>query len=194
MSLQPIPCEKLTLERSTWPPWCWTSHCLAVGPRAGLFCLILVSLPENRRLGQIRGFLDSSAERPWLLGTSRSHQFWPELVHLFIDKTQIKSCGVLIRVLERVAARRQPLRASANSSFYPPKRCHWSDMFTGRLRSEIPPALVSRRGHCSPGQRGPCFSSQVFYLTPSLWRSSCVPWATEMLKSKPSKHSICPVF
>ncbi|XP_059103934.1 ran GTPase-activating protein 1 isoform X3 [Peromyscus eremicus] len=23
------------------------------------------------------------------------------------------------------------------------KRCHWSDMFTGRLRSEIPPALIS---------------------------------------------------
>ncbi|KAK2121114.1 Ran GTPase-activating protein 1 [Saguinus oedipus] len=23
------------------------------------------------------------------------------------------------------------------------KRCHWSDMFTGRLRSEIPPALLS---------------------------------------------------
>jgi len=23
------------------------------------------------------------------------------------------------------------------------KRCHWSDMFTGRLRSEIPPALTS---------------------------------------------------
>lgn len=25
------------------------------------------------------------------------------------------------------------------------KRCHWSDMFTGRLRSEIPPALVRTR-------------------------------------------------
>lgn len=23
------------------------------------------------------------------------------------------------------------------------KRCHWSDMFTGRLRTEIPPALIS---------------------------------------------------
>lgn len=25
------------------------------------------------------------------------------------------------------------------------QRCHWSDMFTGRLRSEIPPALVRTR-------------------------------------------------
>lgn len=29
------------------------------------------------------------------------------------------------------------------------KQCHWSDMFTGRLRSEIPPALVRK----SPSQK-----------------------------------------
>lgn len=27
-------------------------------------------------------------------------------------------------------------------AFFFAKQCHWSDMFTGRLRSEIPPALV----------------------------------------------------
>lgn len=28
--------------------------------------------------------------------------------------------------------------------FFFTKQCHWSDLFTGRLRSEIPPALVKQ--------------------------------------------------
>ena len=62
-------------------------------------------------------------------------------------------------------------------------------MFTGRLRSEIPPALVSERGRSSPslGTGSPLaiprtFSHTLFTL-----------WVTEMLKWKPGKHSIRPV-
>lgn len=30
--------------------------------------------------------------------------------------------------------------------------CYWSDMFTGRMRSEIPPALVNWLSHIAHGQ------------------------------------------
>lgn len=36
------------------------------------------------------------------------------------------------------------LFAVFNRNFFFLKQCHWSDMFTGRLRSEIPPALVRK--------------------------------------------------
>lgn len=182
MSPQPIPCEKLTLERSTWPPWCWTSHCLAVGPGTGLLSLILVSFPENQRVGQIGGFLIVLLNTHASWGPPGPTSLGQSWFIFSLTKPKLSLVAWESESLRRVTACRQPLRASANSSFCPPKRCHWSDMFTGRLRSEIPPALVSTRGHCSPGQRGPCGSSQAFFLTPSLWRLSCVLWVSEMLK------------
>lgn len=65
-------------------------------------------------------------------------------------------------------------------------------MFTGRLRSEIPPALVSERGHCSRA-RNPLGQFPGLFLTPPFWTLRYVLWVTEMLKWKPGKHSICPV-
>lgn len=62
---------------------------------------------------------------------------------------------------------------SANSFFLLPKRCHWSDMFTGRLRSEIPPALVSERSLCSSPAEGPLRPSQGFFSRPLSGDQEC---------------------
>lgn len=53
----------------------------------------------------------------------------------------------------------------ANTFLLPAQRCHWSDMFTGRLRSEIPPALVRTRLCFPAGTDTPSHLESHFSLT-----------------------------
>lgn len=75
------------------------------------------------------------------------------------------------------------LGSPANTSLFPAQHCHWSDMFTGRLRSEIPPALVRTR-YCFPA------GTETLSDAPH----TCVLWRvllTPQLKTRHAKHLPC---
>jgi len=55
------------------------------------------------------------------------------------------------------------------------KQCHWSDMFTGRLRSEIPPALVRR--YSSKKVQFYVIAMSKYLISNILFKSFRNPWA-----------------
>ena len=175
--------------------WSWSCHCPATGPGASPFPLSLISLLENQRVGQMARFPDTSADSPMVLRGCQVLSASVRAGPTFHPNSAVLLCSV-IQVCGDKGLPEGHLQGFQLTLFFLfPKRCHWSDMFTGRLRCEIPPALVSEWGLCScRWLQGPLWHFPGLFLTASSFRRLSALWVPEMLKWQPGEHSLrlCP--